>query len=77
MREKNKDMNVIDGNALIYDCEDCVIKGPEDRLIVVQGLKNYLIATCDNVILICDKNNEKQFRTFVQDVKDLKGDQFL
>ena len=77
IREKDTDHNVVDANALIYDSENCVVMGPQDKLIVVQGLKNYLIAQYDNVVVICDKDNEKQFRTFVADAKDKKGGDFV
>ncbi|MDN5216412.1 mannose-1-phosphate guanylyltransferase [Fulvivirgaceae bacterium BMA12] len=77
IREKDENQNVVDANALVYDSENCVVMGPKNKLIVVQGLKNCLVAQCDNVILICDKDNEKQFRTFVADAKDKKGADFV
>ncbi len=75
----NKDgkNNVIDGNALLFDSNECMIKGEDDRLIVVSGLEGYLVAQCDDVTIICKKDDEKRFRDYVAEVKSKKGDKFL
>lgn len=77
MREKDEDSNVIEANAITYDSHNCIIKGDDDKLIVVQDLHGYLIADCGNVLLICRKDNEEKFRDFVSDVKSKKGTEFL
>ncbi len=75
--EKEESNNVIMANSMLYDVENSLIKGPEDKLILVQGLKDYLVADCENVLIICKKDQEKQFREFVSDVKKEKGDDFI
>lgn len=76
-KSKDKSLNVVDANALLYDCKDSLIKGPDDQLIVVQGLEGYLVASCDNVLLICKKDDEQKFREFVKEVKAKKGEEYL
>jgi mannose-1-phosphate guanylyltransferase len=77
IREKDENRNVVDGNALIYESENCILHGKKDKLVVIQGLEGYLVADCDDVLLICRKDEEKKFRSFVNDVKNLKGDKYL
>lgn len=67
--EKDSDNNVIRANALTYDTRNCIIKGSDDRLIVVQGLNGYLVGEFGNVVIVCEKDKEEQFRRFVSDVK--------
>uniref|UniRef100_UPI004048E661 mannose-1-phosphate guanylyltransferase n=2 Tax=Roseivirga sp. TaxID=1964215 RepID=UPI004048E661 len=75
IRDKDKNGNVIDGTALLYDSKNCYVKGPEDLLIVAQDLEGYLVTKSDNVLLICKKDAEKKFRDFLADAKT-KGEQF-
>ncbi len=75
--DKDDNENVIEGQAITYDSKECMIKGPDDKLIVVQGLSGYLVAECGNVLLICEKDNESKFREFVADVKAKKGEKYL
>lgn len=66
---KDQDNNVIRANALTYETRNCMIKGSDNKLIVVQGLNGYLVGEFDNVIIVCEKDKEEQFRRFVSDVK--------
>ena len=75
IRDKDKNGNVIDGTAILYDSKDCYIKAPDDLLIVAQDLDGYLVTKSDNVLLICKKDAEKKFRDFLADAK-AKGEQF-
>ncbi|MFC4874770.1 mannose-1-phosphate guanylyltransferase [Negadavirga shengliensis] len=67
----NKDIhkNAVNGNALLYDTQNCYIKLPPEKLLVVHGLKDYLISESDNVLLICKLKEEDRFREFVNDAK--------
>lgn len=67
--EKNEDNNVVRANALTYDTRNCMIKGSDNKLLVVQGLNGYLVGEFGNVIIVCEKDKEEQFRRFVNDVK--------
>ena len=67
--EKDRDNNVVRANALTYDTRNCMIKGSDNKLIVVQGLNGYLVGEFGNVIIVCEKDKEEQFRRFVSDVK--------
>lgn len=67
--EKDHDNNVVRANALTYETRNCMIKGSDNKLIVVQGLNGYLVGEFGNVIIVCEKDKEEQFRRFVNDVK--------
>jgi mannose-1-phosphate guanylyltransferase len=61
--------NVVNADALVYDTRNSVIKGPDDKLIVVQGLNGYLVGVFDNVVIVCEKDKEELFRRYVNDLK--------
>ena len=66
---KDENNNVINANALSYESRNCIIKGSPEKLIVVQGLNGYLVGEFGNVVIVCEKDKEEQFRRFVNDVK--------
>jgi mannose-1-phosphate guanylyltransferase len=66
---KDENNNVISANALTYESRNCIVKGSPDKLIVAQGLNGYLIGEFGNVIIVCEKDKEEQFRRFVNDLK--------
>ncbi|MDA3904668.1 MAG: mannose-1-phosphate guanylyltransferase [Bacteroidales bacterium] len=77
-RQKNDDQNSIVGkNVMTYDTKNCVINVKGEKLVVLQGLDDYIIVDEDNVLLICKKKDEQNIRQFVIDVKTEKGDKFV
>jgi mannose-1-phosphate guanylyltransferase len=61
--------NTVNADALLYDTRNTIIKGPHNKLIVVQGLNGYLVGVFDNVVIVCEKDKEEMFRRYVNDVK--------
>lgn len=76
LRDKDEHNNVVEANAVLYDTQDSYIKVSGDKLVVVQGLHNYLVNETDNVLLICKLDAEKKFREFVSNAKK-KGEDFI
>jgi mannose-1-phosphate guanylyltransferase len=70
---KDAQGNVVDGDALLYETHNCIVKTPQERLVVIQGLENFIVAEYDNVLLICHKEEEQRIKEFVADVKNKKG----
>ena len=74
----DKDKNAIVGkNVMMYDSKNCIVNVPKDKLVVMQGLDDYIVVESDGILLICKKEDEQQIRTFVNDVKIAKGDKFV
>jgi mannose-1-phosphate guanylyltransferase len=67
---KDANNNAISADSLIYETRNSVIKGPKDKLIVVQGLNGYLVGAFDNVVIVCEKDKEELFRKIVNDLKN-------
>jgi mannose-1-phosphate guanylyltransferase len=75
---KDSNNNAVDAQALIYETRNSVIKGPQDKLIVVQGLNGYLVGAFENVFIVCEKDKEELFRRFVNDLKNRQnGNDYL
>jgi mannose-1-phosphate guanylyltransferase len=74
---QDENRNVTETPTIFYDTKNTLVKVPKDKLVVVQGLNGYLVAECDNVLVICKKDDESRFRDFVADVKAMKGTDYL
>ena len=62
---KDADQNAIVGEEVkMVECEDCIVHAPQERKIVVQGLKDYIIAEHDDTLLICMKSEEQRIKEF-------------
>lgn len=76
--ERDGSNNHVKGDALVYDTKNSIIRVPEGKLVVVQGLDGYLVGVFDNVTIVCEKDKEDMFRKFVADVKAKNnGEKFI
>lgn len=76
--QDGKKTNVImSGNVRAYDTKQSIIKVPGKKLALIQGLTNYIVVDTDDVLLICQKDEEQKIKQFVQDLKADKEVGFL
>jgi mannose-1-phosphate guanylyltransferase len=74
----DKGNNALVGKNIIqYGCKNCIVHVPKDKLVVLQGLDDYIVVESDGVLMVCKKQDEQQIRNFVNDVKVQKGDKFV
>ncbi len=78
IREKDENRNALVGNnVMLYNTNNCIVNVPNDKLVVLQGLDDYIVVEEDNTLLVCRKEDEQQIRQFVADVKIEKGEKFV
>ncbi|MDV7395052.1 hypothetical protein RZS08_26945, partial [Arthrospira platensis SPKY1] len=78
IRHKDQKGNAVLGNnVMTYDSSGCVVNMPKDKLVVLQGLTDYIVVEEDNSLLICRKQDEQQIRQFVNDIKVEKGEKYV
>ena len=50
---------------------------PNNKLIVVQGLEDFIVVDTEDVLLICKKDKEQEIKEYVGEVKRHKGEKYL
>jgi mannose-1-phosphate guanylyltransferase len=76
--EKDYLGNVVSGNdVMIVDASECMIKVPKDKLVVVQGLEQFIIVDTKDILLICERNKEQEIKAYVSEIKRNKGEKYL
>ena len=73
---KNNFGNVLQGNIMAYDVTNSIIKTPSEKLVVVHGLHDFIVAEYEGVLMICKKEDEQKVKDFVADVKAGKDVKF-
>ncbi len=76
--EKDYFGNAVSGNSvMVVDANNCMVHVPDNKLVLLQGLHDYIIVDTKDVLLICKKNQEQEIKEYVAEVKRNKGDKFL
>ncbi len=59
-----------------YGLKNCIVRVPNDKLVVLQGLEDYIVVESDNILLVCKKTDEQEIKSFVSDVLIEKGEKY-
>ncbi|QDO93828.1 mannose-1-phosphate guanylyltransferase [Formosa sediminum] len=75
----NKDDNnnaVVNARTLVEDASGNMIRTKDDKIVVVEGLNDYIIIDKDDVLLIYPKAKEQDIKGLRNKVRDTFGDQY-
>ena len=60
---------VVGNQVMLYECSGNVVRVPEDKLVVLRGLDNYIVVQTDQCLLVTPKKDEQGIKQIVGDVK--------
>ena len=72
------------GNAVIpseqvmmFDSSNCMVNVPKEKLVILQGLHDYIVVESNNTLMICPRSEEQSVKQVVADVKGKFGERFI
>ncbi len=76
--KKDEHGNSIVGDLVIkYDLKGCLVNVPGDKLVVLQGLKDYIVVESEGILLVCKMEDEQKIKNFVRDVQIKLGNEYI
>ncbi len=73
--DKNEEGNVIiNARAYLEDAQNNIISVPHGKVVVIEGLSNYIIVENENILLIHPKEKEQEIKLVRQKVQEKFGD---
>ena len=76
--EKDEHQNAVAGNnVVIVEANNCMVHVPNNKLVMLQGLEDYIIVDTKDVLLICKRDKEQEIKDFVAEIKRNKGEKYL
>jgi len=64
-------------NVISIDATNCMVHAPKEKLLLLQGMDNYIIVDTPDVLMICKKDKEQEIKEYVAEVKRNKGEKFI
>jgi mannose-1-phosphate guanylyltransferase len=70
--------NAVAGKKVMaVDAKNCMVHVPDNKLVLLQGLEDFIVVDTKDVLLICKKEKEQEIKEYVSDVKRNMGEKFL
>lgn len=78
-KSRGKDDNVVASGDILFDeSSNNIVKLPDGKFAVLNGLDGFIVAERDNVLLICKKENSSALiKKYVNEAQLKKGEEFI
>jgi len=76
--EKDYLGNAVAGkNVMVIDATNNMVHADNKKLVLLQGLDEFVVVDTEDVLLICKKDKEQEIKEYVAEIKRNKGDKYL
>lgn len=76
--EKDYLGNAVSGSeVMVIDATHNMVHVPNNKLVLLQGMNDYIIVDTEDVLMICKKEKEQEIKQYVAEIKRNKGDKYL
>jgi len=70
--------NAVAGKKVMaVDARNCMVHVPDNKLVLLQGLDDFIVVDTKDVLLICKKEKEQEIKEYVAEVKRNMGEKYL
>ena len=77
LRKDDKANALAGDHVMVMGSKNCMVHTPNDKLVVLQGLDDFIVVDTHDVLLICKKEKEQEIKDYVAEVKRSKGEKFI
>lgn len=64
-------------NVVLYDSTNCMVNMPKDKLVILQGLHDFIVVEANNTLMISPKSKEQSVKQIVADIKSKYGSKYI
>lgn len=68
---------VVGSDVMVYDTHKCMVHVPQKKLVLLQGLEDYIVVDTQDVLMICKKEKEQEIKDYVTEIKRKKDEKYL
>lgn len=67
----------LNGDSMFFDCQGCMVKTSDGKMVVLQGLTDYVVVEEGNVLMVCKRDDQQAVRKFVNDIQVNEKNEYL
>lgn len=74
---KDADGNVVAGLHIGLDTRNCLVLGPDNRLVATIGIKDMIVIHTEDAVLVCPRDRAQDVKKIVDKIKEAGLEQYL
>src|SRR5690606_29288110 len=64
-------------HVIMYNSANCMVNVPKNKLVILNGLHDYIVVESNNILLISPRDEEQMVKEIAADVKSKFGPEFI
>ena len=75
--KKDENTNSIIGNNVFsFNTENCLVNVPKNKLVLLDGLKDYIVVESENMLMVLKSSNEQELKNYLKVIEAERPDFF-
>lgn len=62
--------SIIGGHVYMFNSENCQVNVPNDKLVLLDGLKDYIVVESNNMLMILKNENEQELKNYLKKIEE-------
>ena len=58
--------SIIGENVFAFDSSNCLVNVPKDKLVLLDGLNDYIVVESDHMLMILKSSNEQELKNYLK-----------
>jgi mannose-1-phosphate guanylyltransferase len=77
LMKDDKENVIIGKNVMTFDTSNSIVNVPHDKLVILDGLDDYIIVESDDILLVTPKSKEQNIKQLLTKIRQSKGDEYM
>jgi mannose-1-phosphate guanylyltransferase len=75
--KKDENTNsIIGNNVFTFNSENCLVNVPKNKLVLLDGLKDYIVVESDDMLMVLKSSNEQELKNYLKVIESERPDFF-
>ena len=75
MKDENTN-SIIGNNVFTFNSENCLVNVPKNKLVLLDGLKDYIVVESDDMLMVLKSSNEQELKNYLKVIESERPDFF-
>jgi mannose-1-phosphate guanylyltransferase len=72
LHKDDKNNSIIGDNVFTFNSENCQINVPNNKLVLLDGLKDYIVVESDQMLMVLKASNEQELKNYLKVIETTK-----
>jgi mannose-1-phosphate guanylyltransferase len=73
----DRENSITGKHVFMYDSSGNIVNVQDDKLVVLQGLDDFIVVQNDNIILVCRMKDEQKIKQIVNEIRSELGEEMM